>query len=335
MNTFAKTLLLPVYLAVVTLVVSVAASAQTPVNNSVQSVTYLNANQAVPPPPPPAGAPALISAPELKIGTGDLLHVSIFAISDFNPDVRVDGKGDASVPPLYSVHMAGLTPREAELLIREQLMRGHYFKDPRVSVFIKEYANQGISVLGEVQKPGVYPFQGERRLFDMIAAAGGLTAKAGTKVAVLHRDNPQQPTMVAIMRDPQAFAASNVDILPGDIITVSTAGVVYVVGDVAKPSGFVMDNEKLTVLQAVALAGGVNVTAALNDAKLIRREGNDQHEVPINLKKIMQSKVVDVFLQPEDILFVPSSAARGAMHRGVGAIVAAATGVAIFSTPRR
>jgi len=96
-----------------------------------------------------------------------------------------------------------------------------------------------------------------------------------------------------------------------------------------------MDNEKLTVLQAVALAGGVNNTAALNDAKVIRRQGDSQHEVPIKLKKILQSKVADVALQPEDILFVPSSATKSAAYRGISAIVSAATGVAIFSTPRR
>ena len=334
MSPFAKTLHLHVYLAVVAIFLSATASAQTPVNNSVQGVTSLNANRTVPP-TPPAAAPALINAPDLKIGSGDLLRVGIFGIPDFSPDARVDGNGDISLQPLDSVHVAGLTPRGAELFIREQLMAGGYFKDPRVSVFVKEYATQGVSVLGEVQKPGVYTFQGERRLFDMISAAGGLTARAGTKIAVLHRDSPQQPMMLAITRDPQASAASNVDILPGDIITVSTAGVVYVVGDVAKPSGFIMDNEKLTVLQAVALAGGVNNTAALNDAKVIRRQGDGQHEVPIKLKKILQSKVADVALQPEDILFVPSSATKSAAYRGISAIVSAATGVAIFSTPRR
>jgi polysaccharide export outer membrane protein len=122
-----------------------------------------------------------------------------------------------------------------------------------------------------------------------------------------------------------------VDILPGDTIVVAKAGVVYVVGAVGKPGGFTMDrNEKLTVLQALALAEGSRPDAALNKSKLIRKTEAGSEEIPIPLGKILASAVPDQKLQPDDILFVPNSAAKGAARRSLEAIVQTATGVIIY-----
>jgi polysaccharide export outer membrane protein len=111
---------------------------------------------------------------------------------------------------------------------------------------------------------------------------------------------------------------------------VSKAGIVYVVGDVKMPGGFVMENGKMTVLQALAMAQGANPTASLNSAKVIHRENGKQQESEIPLKKILTAKATDVNMQPEDILFVPGSAGRSVMRRSLEAIVKTATGVAIY-----
>ena len=104
---------------------------------------------------------------------------------------------------------------------------------------------------------------------------------------------------------------SNVDIYPGDTIVVSKAGMVYVVGDVHRPSGVPMDNTNMTVLQAIAMAEGTNSTAALNKAKLIRTTSSGTpQEIPLPLKDMLSSKVPDIRLQAEDIIFVPSSTAK-------------------------
>src|SRR5262249_37981898 len=108
------------------------------------------------------------------------------------------------------------------------------------------------------------------------------------------------------------------------------AGIVYVVGDVRKPSGILMQNSRLTALQAVAMAEGTNPTAALNSAKLIRKTPEGLQEIPLPLKKILSAKAPDWQLQPDDILFVPSRVAKSASRGGLEAIIQAATGAAIY-----
>ncbi len=266
---------------------------------------------------------------EVFVGTGDLLQVTVYG-SDFDKQVRVSDRGEISLPMLGSVKIAGLSIQEAEKLVAKGLERGGYFNDPQVSIFDREAASQGISVLGEVQKPGIYPLPGAHKLFDAISAAGGTTAKAGSSVTVTHRSQPDHPISLPLAYSADASAQSNVPVLPGDTIVVSKAGIVYIVGDVRLPSGVVMENSHMTVLQAIALAQGTNSTAALNESKLIRKTPHGLEETPIPLKKILAAKSPDLDLQADDILFVPSSTAKSAAKRGLEAILQTATGVAIY-----
>lgn len=264
------------------------------------------------------------------IGTGDLLKVSVLGAPDSDQEVRVGSDGNVVLNFIGAVRVAGLTTEQAQGAIAKDLVSGGFFTQPQVSVFAKEYATQGVSVLGEVQKPGVYPLLGSRNLFDVLSLAGGTTAKAGKVVSITHRDNPQLPVSVSLSDDTAESAHSNVDIYPGDTVLVSKAGIVYIVGDVHKPSGVPMDNGSMTVLQAIAMAEGTNPTAALNKAKLIRKTTAGPKEIPLALKDMLASKTPDLHLQAEDIIFVPSSAAKSATRRSMEAIIQAATGVAIY-----
>jgi polysaccharide export outer membrane protein len=194
----------------------------------------------------------------LLIGAGDLLEINIFSVfgtPEVNSKARVSTSGGVSVPLLGNVQVTGLTTEEAEARIEERLRDEQILKQPHVTVFVSEYANQGVSVLGEVSKPSVYPMLVSRRLLDLISEAGGLTPTAGKVITITHRTAPQEPTRLAISRDPNKNFADNVDILPGDTIVVAKAGIIYVVGAVGKPGGFTIDtNEGFTVLQAIALA---------------------------------------------------------------------------------
>src|SRR6266403_2180959 len=111
---------------------------------------------------------------DLHIGIGDLLQVTMFGTQDFNADFRVSSSGNISLPPLGLVHVAGLSTSEAEKSIERQLVEGGFYRDPRVSVFEKEYVTQGVSILGEVKNPGVYPLLADRHLLDLLSQAGGL-----------------------------------------------------------------------------------------------------------------------------------------------------------------
>ena len=280
--------------------------------------------------PAPSSNPAQ-PATAVLIGAGDLLQVSVYGMPDFNEQVRVSDTGDISLPMLGMVHVEGLSSTGAEGLIEKRMVDGGFFKNPHVSLFVKEYATQGVSVMGEVQKPGIYPLLGSHKLFDLISAAGGTTPKAGKSVLISHRNGPPLQVNLSDSEDPSKWASSNVEVLPGDTLMVSKAGIVYVVGDVRLPGGFVMERgTELTVLEALALAQGANSTASLDRAKLIRKTAQGSVEQPIPLKKILASKASDLKLQAEDILFVPNSAAKSATRRGLEAALQAATGAAIY-----
>lgn len=271
------------------------------------------------------------SREQLRIGPGDLVEVTIFGVSDFKQEGRISDSGEMSLPLIGMVHVGGSTIEEAGAIIKDKLVSGGYFRDPAVTVLIKDFASQGISVLGEVDKPGVYPAMSTRRLFDMVSLAGGFTNKAGKLVTITHRDNPTHPDSIILTNDPAKSMQSNVVVYPGDTIVVSKAGIVYVVGDVGRPGGFVMENgEKMTVLQAIAMAQGVNRTAALSQAKLVRRNTGQPEEVKIALKGILSAKSPDVDLMPEDILFIPGSIAKNVMKRGFESAIQIATNVAIY-----
>jgi polysaccharide export outer membrane protein len=276
-------------------------------------------------------AQATAKRERIRIGAGDLVEVSIYGVTDFRQETRVNESGDLSLPLIGSVRIGGATVEEAQDVIAKSLVEGGYFRDPHVNVVIKDFASQGVSILGEVTKPGVYPMVGTRRLYDLFSMAGGLTNKAGKVVGISHRDQPGTSERIVMSEDPAKSVENNVEIFPGDTIVVSKAGIVYVVGDVQRPGGFVMENnERMTVLQAVALAQGTNRTAALNSAKILRRTSVGPQEVKIPLKQIMAAKASDMDLQAEDILFIPGSAAKSAFSRGMESVFQVATSVAIY-----
>lgn len=268
---------------------------------------------------------------EMLIGPGDLLEISVFGAPESVKTVRVSSDGSVTYPFVGSVHVASMTVRQAEAAMAKKLQEGGYYNNPNVSILVKEYATQGISVLGEVQKPGIYPLMGPRQLFDAISAAGGLTPKAGRTVTIIRRGHPNEPETIPLTSDNNP--ANNPAIYPGDTVSVSKAGIVYVVGNVNMPGGYVMENPDLSILQAVALAQGVKANSSANNSKLIRKVSGGQQEIPIKLNDILSSKAPDMKLKPDDILFVPSSPGASAAKRGLEAALQTLTGLAIYRRP--
>lgn len=268
------------------------------------------------------------------IGAGDLVEMSVFDTPELSGKLRVSNTGDVILPLVGAIHLQGLKAAEAQTLIRQKLVDGGFLKDPQVTIFIAEYATQGVSVVGEVKNPGIYPAFGSHHLLDYISLAQGLTPLAGTAIVITHSGHPDEPQRVKITAGGAPQAENNPEILPGDTIFVEKTGLVYVVGDVVRPGGFPMDHdEQLSILQAIALAQGVNYTAAKGSARLIRTTASGRQEIPIDLKKIFASKAVDLAMQDNDILFVPSSAARGALKAVSMTAVPAAASATIYRVP--
>jgi len=282
----------------------------------------------------PVAARSTGSPQDLLIGAGDLLEVSLYGMPDFKTDVRVNSGGEISLPMLGAVAVAGLSVEQVQTLIERKLSQKGLFNDPHVTVFEKEYATQGLSVLGEVQKPGIYPLLGSRNLYDAISVAGGTTPKAGRYVLITRRNDPQHSVRLPLLTGAAESMENNITVEPGDTIVVSKAGVVYVVGDVRQPGGFAMENgNDITVLKAIALAQGTNPNAALNAARLIRKTPEGPKDVPLPLKQILAAKAPDLQLQQDDVVFVPGSAGMSAAKKGAEAILQMATGIAIWRIP--
>jgi polysaccharide export outer membrane protein len=280
-----------------------------------------------------ASAPShhLLANSNVKLGIGDLVEVSVFGVPDLSTKARISGSGDVYLPLIDYVHIADLTTDEAQELIQKRLEDGGFVRSPHVAIFVDESASQSVTVLGEVTHPGPYAAIGERRLFDLISAAGGLTEKAGRVVTIEHRGDPGQKVEVQLSSNLAEDTQNNVDILPGDMIIVSRAGIVYVVGDVQHPSGFLIEDNGLSVLKALALAGGGTKTSALNRTKILRQTPSGVQEIPVNLKKVLYAKAPDVPLMKGDVLFVPGSAARSAAYRTADAAMSMSTALAVVA----
>lgn len=282
---------------------------------------------------PPGEGPMTHPASALRLEAGDLVEVGVYNVPELTTKARIGSKGEVYLPLIDYVHVSGLTAEEAEDLIQKRLSDGGFVKNPHVTLFVDQYASQGASVLGEVARPGVYPVPGEQRLFDLISAAGGFTEKAGRSITVTHRDQPEKPITVPLSRNVTDNPESNIPVLPGDTIIVRKADLVYVVGEVGRPSGFLMDSGHLTVLQAIALAGGPTRTANLGSARIIHRGPEGISETPVELKKILRAKAPDVTMQADDILFVPTSATKVFAGRAMEAAMQAATAASIVAIP--
>src|SRR5438874_10526314 len=318
----------------------------------------LEANSPVPPP----------GSQDYRIGFDDVLDISVFEAQELNREVRVSSAGEISLPLLDSVHVAGLTPRESELVL-EELLRRTYMKDPHVSVFVREMQSHPVSVLGAVRKPGVFQVRGSKTLLEVLSLAEGLADDAGETVIIMRGaglknsaspDEDKGVSTTASVGDEKAtgpeankspFPPEDIvqvhlrDLLdssdvhqnpivnPGDIVKVLHAGIVYVVGEVQRPGGCVMkSNEKMSVLQVIALSGGLTRTASRAGARIIHTDEQSgmREQRPIDLGKILAGKTPDPILEARDILFVPNSAAKTTFSRGVEAAAQTLTGLLVF-----
>jgi len=276
-------------------------------------------------------SPRLLANSTAKLGIGDLLEIAVFGVPDLTTRGRINGSGDLYLPLIDYVHVADLTVDEAQVVIEKKLEDGGFVRNAHVSIFVSEAASQGINMMGEVSHPGTFTAAGQRHLFDMISAAGGLTDKAGRAVTIVHRDDPDNKIVLQLSENLADDSKNNVDILPGDTVIVSRAGIIYVVGDVQHPSGFMIEDNNLSVLKALALAGGGTRTSNLNKTKILRQTPNGVQEIPVQLKKVMYAKAPDVVLKRGDVMFVPGSAAKAAAYRSADAAMSLSTAVGVVA----
>lgn len=273
----------------------------------------------------------VVANSNVKLGVGDLIEVTVFGVPDLSAKTRISGSGDVYLPLIDYVHLADLTTDEAQELIQKRLEDGGFLRGPHVSIFVDESASQGVTMVGEIARPGTYPAIGDRRLLDMISIAGGLTDKAGRVITIERHGDANDKVEIHLSSNLSEDTDKNVDIYPGDTIIVSRAGIIYVVGDVNHPSGFLIEDNGLSVLKALALAGGSTRTASLTKTRILRPGANGIQEIPVNLKKVLYAKAPDIPLVRGDVLFIPGSAAKAAAYRTGEAAMSLSTALAVVA----
>ena len=260
---------------------------------------------------PASASPGALAAAPLRIGSGDLLELSVYDNQDLAGRYRVDDKGDLTVPLLGAVHVEGETAAEAGKTLENRYVEAEILQPggAQVTVFIAEYATQGILVNGEVKLPGLYPALGVRVLNDLITAAGGETISASSVLTITHRADPGNPVRVEFIPDALPPVIPQVQVFPGDTINVPSAGLVYVLGSVGRSGAYVLEGRHvLTVEKAMALAGGSMHGANMEHAHVVRTlEDGKKEDIVLNVSQIFKGKAPDVALKDGDILYIPTN----------------------------
>jgi polysaccharide biosynthesis/export protein len=256
----------------------------------------------------------------LKIGPGFLLSMEVYDTPEYSLDLRVDSNGDVTIPLAGNVHVGDLTLVEASHKLAAALRDAKILNDPRVNLNVEEYAGTEITVLGEVRNPGRLEMLAPKHLDDVVAMAGGETEYAGKEIEIRHGTGSEpRSVVVSYSRNSKDHTLSETLVRPGDTVTVKRAGIVYVLGAVNRPGGYVMqENGDLNVTEALALAYGTSMPAAISSMRLIRKIDDGRvEEIPIDYHGMMQGKIPPLHLQAEDVIYVPVSKTKVFLGSGL------------------
>jgi len=278
-----------------------------------------------------------------RIGPGDVLTIRVFQVPDLSGDFVVDYDGSLTMPFIQDkLRAAGKSVTQVASDIRLLLAEHNLVNDPQVQVTIKEQHSGPVAVLGAVRAPTVFQASDPTRLMGALARAGGLAEDAGT-VAIIRR--PARSESGEAAKEPETITVDlskllnggdlnlDVPILGGDTITVTRAGVVYVLGAVQRPGGFPLthNDEQMTVLKALALAGDLKSTARPERSAIIRKDGKGiETAVPVNTARILSGQDTNAALHPNDILFIPDSTSKKIIRRAAETALQITTGVVIW-----
>jgi polysaccharide export outer membrane protein len=268
---------------------------------------------------------------EIFLGNGDVLAIHLFGTTDYNPTVRVNLDGTIQLPLIGNVTVEGLTLHQTQDLIAEKLVSAGMFRDPQVTIQVLDSPNQIATIIGEIH--GIVPILGERRLYDVLVAAGGTgggpiqatTVVSGggglppsaSHIITIHRYGVTQPIIVDLGTDPSKSELANIPIFARDTIVVPRVGVVYVLGAFKNQGAIpLQQNSPITLMKVAALAGGDLFEGKPGDLRIIRTTGLTRQVVRVDLKKIKNGQAPDPVLQAEDIVFLPTSPMKAAISSG-------------------
>jgi polysaccharide export outer membrane protein len=250
--------------------------------------------------------PAILNPGErdVVLTIGDMISVKLFGDPEYLTSVRINNDGTVLLPLIGIVHLEGLSVTKAEQLIAEKLVADGMYRNPQVTLQITEGPNSVVTMVGEAH--AVVPIVGSRRLLDVISAAGGLPSTA-SHVITIDRPGVAEPLVIDLGTDPLRSSFANIPVFPGDTIVVSRIGIVYIFGSFKGSLGTIPLNAytPLTLTEATALSGGITFDGNYSDLRIIRTVGDRRTVAVYNIKKVLNGKVPDPILQPNDIIYLP------------------------------
>jgi polysaccharide export outer membrane protein len=262
----------------------------------------------------------LYPSEDFTLSPGDLISVRVFLQPEYGATVRVGLDGRVQLPYIGSVSIQGLTVREAQALIAERLRSGQFYREPEVIIQVLDTVNGSVMITGEVHAQ--VPVTNERSLREILLTAGGLPASASHTIKIV-RPGVAEPIVVDLGTDLASSAAANVPVRPHDIIQITRASVVYVLGAFARQGAVPLDQATpLTLLQLAAISGGINYEGKYKDLRLIRTVGTERKVVAVDIKKVRDGKAADPILQANDIVFLPTDQMKATLKNlGVGGVL--------------
>jgi polysaccharide export outer membrane protein len=247
------------------------------------------------------GVPAPSQAlPLEQLGLGDMVRVTVFRNPELTTEAKVSERGTILFPMVGEVSIVGLSPAQAGSLIADKLKQGRYVVNPEVTVSIAQMNSRQVSVLGNVNKPGRYPLDAlSAKLTDFLAVAGGVATPGSDLVTIVStkdgRSTKKDVDMAAMFRSGDLSA--NVDLQPGDTVYVHKAPMVYVYGEVQRGGAYRVEPQ-MTVMQALALGGGVTARGTQRGIKITRRNGTQVQQIDARLTDPVQ---------PDDVIYIQES----------------------------
>jgi polysaccharide export outer membrane protein len=291
---------------------------------AVTSLLCVSAQETVPKPT------AKVNNDSYVLGPGDVLTIWALGADEISAKpytVLPDGYLD--LPLAGRILVSGKSVEQVKSELRRSLSQ--YFYDPQVSVTVTDFRSQPVSVLGSVNQPGVHQLQGGKSLLEVLSLAGGAAPDADSSVIITrHAEWGPIPVPSSKLDATGKFYVAKVDlqsvgqgknpqdnirIFPNDVIQVPKARLVYVLGEVTKPGGFVLhQDENVTAVQALSMAGGATQFGSTKGARILRASANskERQEITLNLRRVLDGKGGDMVMHPEDILYIPGNASKRA-----------------------
>jgi len=244
---------------------------------------------------------------EYRVGVGDKLEITVFGHEDLSKVVEVRADGSINYPLIGDLRVAGKTVAEIDGEVT-RILGKDYLVDPQVSVDVREYQSQWVTIIGEVRTPGKYVLKRNMRVIDVLAEAGGASKEAGSQILITRQSEDGAPRQIVVDRDrllSQNNQDSNVLLQHGDILAVGEKEVFYIRGEVTKPGAYLLESG-MTVLKAISLAGGFTQFANRKQVDVLRAGGSGvQSKSTVNVKAIEDGKKEDLPIRPNDTIIVP------------------------------